>query len=307
MHEDDEHTHSGGKNSAGKNSGGKDGTRKSDVGKRGPAARGDTPQPRAKSDHESDHDPRLSRSLEYGITILEYFSRERQELGIVELADMIGISRSTAHRYATTFVALGYLEQDPKRKYRLSTSASGPGSTAIAAIRRQIHARAVLEELREQTGHTVSMGVLDRARVIYVHRLFGHRRGQHAIDAGLRVGANVPVHCTALGKVLLASLSDAERREVLVGLRLTRHGPNAITSKRALVAELDRISPRGVVVSDEELIRGSRSIAALVPRPSGEYPLAIDVTVPAADYKVEQLVKQIGPRLKRAARLISGG
>ena len=69
---------------------------------------------------------------------------------------------------------------------------------------------------------------------------------------------------------------------------------------------LDRISARGVVVSDEELVAGSRSIAVLVPRPRSEHSLAIDVTVPSAAYTVNRLVKEIGPRVKRAARLISG-
>jgi IclR family pca regulon transcriptional regulator len=250
-------------------------------------------------------DPRLSRSLEYGIAILESFSHEHQALGIAEMADIVGISRSTTHRYAMTLVALGYLEQDPKRRYRLASGAAGPGSAAIGAIRRQIPARAVLEELREQTGHTVSMGVLDGARVIYVHRLLGHRAGQYAIDRDLGVGSNVPVHCTALGKVLLASLSDAERRELLASLELTRHGPNSITDKKRLMAELDRIRPRGLVISDEELTRGARSIALLVPRPRSEHPLAIDVTVPSVSYTIERLLKSIGPSLKRAAKLIS--
>jgi IclR family pca regulon transcriptional regulator len=251
-------------------------------------------------------DPRQSRSLEYGVAILECFSRERHLLGIAELADILGISRSTTHRYAVTLVALGYLEQDSRRKYRLSSNAGGSGSAAIIAIRRQVPARATLEELRDDTGHTVSMGILDGPRVIYVHRLLGHRLGQHAIDRDLGVGVNVPVHCTALGKVLLASISDAERRELLAGLTLTRHGPNAITSKRKLVAELDSIVARDAVVSDEELISGARSIAALVPRPHGERPLAIEVTVPSSAYTVDRLVREIGPRLKRAARLISG-
>jgi IclR family pca regulon transcriptional regulator len=251
-------------------------------------------------------DPRQSRSLEYGVAILECFSRERHLLGIAELADILGISRSTTHRYAVTLVALGYLEQDSRRKYRLSSNAGGSGSAAIAAIRRQVPARATLEELRDDTGHTVSMGVLDGPRVIYVYRLLGHRLGQHAVDQDLGVGVNVPVHCTALGKVLLASVSDAERRELLTGLALTRHGPNAITSKRKLVGELDSIVARDAVVSDEELISGARSIAALVPRPHGERPLAIEVTVPSSAYTVDRLVKEIGPRLKRAVRLISG-
>ncbi|HEY5261599.1 MAG TPA: IclR family transcriptional regulator C-terminal domain-containing protein [Solirubrobacteraceae bacterium] len=249
--------------------------RKDDQGKQGAggsragdgkhSARGGPPPPRVRPAP----DPRLSRSLEYGIAILESFSRERQELGIADMADLVGISRSTTHRYAITLVALGYLEQDSQRKYRLSARAVGPGIAVIGAIRRQVHARAVLEELRAQTAHTVSVGALDGARVIYVHRLLGHRAGQHAIDGDLGVGANIPVHCTALGKILLVSLSDAERRELLDGVELTRHGPNTITDRRKLAAELDRISPRGALVSDEELLRGARSIAVLVPRPSG--------------------------------------
>lgn len=261
-----------------------------------------SPLPRIRSDP----DPRLSRSLEYGVAILESFSAGRQDLGIAALADIVGISRSTTHRYAMTLVALGYLEQDPKRRYRLARGAMGPGAAAIGAIRRLLPARAVLEELREETGHTVSMGVLDGARVIYVHRLLGHRAGQHSIDRDIGVGANVPLHCTALGKVLLASLSDAERRELLAGMELVRHGPNTITVKKQLAAELDRISARGVVASDEEHLAGARSVAVLVPRPRSEHPLAIDVTVPSSAYTLDRLLKSFGPRLERAARLISG-
>jgi IclR family transcriptional regulator, pca regulon regulatory protein len=250
-------------------------------------------------------DPRLSRSLEYGVAILECYSSERQKLGIAELADIVGISRSTTHRYAVTLVELGFLEQDAKRKYRLARHAADAGWAAIADLRKQVPARAALEELRDHTGHTVSMGVLDRARVIYVHRLLGHRPGQYAIDSGLGVGASAPVYCTALGKVLLASLSHAEQRELLAGLKLERHTPHTIVDRKKFEAELDLLSPRGVVVSDEELRQGSRSIAVLLPRPRSEHPLAIDVTVPSSAYTVNRLLKEIGPRLKRVARELS--
>lgn len=245
-------------------------------------------------------DPRLSRSLEYGVAILECYSNRRQHLGIAELADIVGISRSTTHRYAITLVELGFLEQDAKRKYRLARHAADAGWVAIEDLRKLVPARAVLEGLRDEIGHTVSMGVLDRTRVIYVHRFLGHRRGQYAIDSGLGVGANVPVYCTALGKVLLASLSDADQRELLAGLKLERHTRHTIVDRKKFEAELDRVSPRGMVVSDEEFREGSRSIAVLLPRPRSERPLAIDVTVPSSAYTVNKLLKEIGPRLKRA-------
>jgi IclR family transcriptional regulator, pca regulon regulatory protein len=254
----------------------------------------------------SDADPRLSRSLEYGVAMLEAFSGGRQTLGIADIADIVGVSRSTTHRYAMTLVALGYLEQNSKRKYRLAQHAADPGGAVIGAIRREVSARAVLEELREETGHTVSMGVLNGPRVIYVHRLLAHGPGQYAADHDLGVGAGIPAYCSALGKVLLASVSDAERRELIANIKLKRHGPNTVEERDELAAELDRISTRGVVVSDEELFAGSRSIAALIPRPRSEHPAAIDVTVPSTAYTVEQLRKRIGPRLKRAVKLISG-
>ncbi len=286
MHEDDESGQARGKSR---------GEKSNKATRRGP------PRPRIKSAP----DPRLSRSLEYGVAILESYSSEHQALGIAELADIVGISRSTTHRYAMTLVELGFLEQDPKRKYRLARRAADVGRVAVGELREQVPARAVLAELREHVGHTVSMGVLDRARAVYVHRLFAHRKGQYAIDRQLGVGANVPVHCTALGKVLLASLSDAERRELLAGLELVRHAPNTIVDRNKLAAELDRASPREVVVSDEELVTGARSIAVLVPRPRSERPLAIDVTVPSDAYTVNRLVNDLGPRLKHAAKLIS--
>jgi IclR family transcriptional regulator, pca regulon regulatory protein len=251
-------------------------------------------------------DPRLSRSLEYGVAIIESFSGGRQTLGIADLADLIGISRSTTHRYAMTLVALGYLEQDSRRKYRLAQHAADPGGAAIGAIRQELAAHGALEQLRNETGHTVSVGVLNGARVIYVYRLFAHGAGQYAVDGDLGVGARIPAYCSALGKVLLASISDAERRELLANIKLKPLGPNTIEEREELEAELDRISTRGVVVSDEELCAGSRSIAALVPRPRSEHPAAIDVTVPSSAYTVDQLRKRIGPRLKRAVKLISG-
>jgi IclR family transcriptional regulator, pca regulon regulatory protein len=254
-----------------------------------------------------DADPRLSRSLEYGVAILESFSGGRQTLGIADIADIVGVSRSTTHRYAMTLVALGYLEQNSKRKYRLARHAADPGGAAIGAIRGELAARAVLEGLREQTGHTVSMGVLDGARVIYVHRLLAHGAGQYSADHDLGVGAGIPAYCSALGKVLLASIPDAERLALLATIKLEPHGPNTVGEHDELAAELDRIGTRGVVISDEELFAGSRSIAVLVPRSRSEHPTAIEVTVPSSAYTVEQLRKRIGPRLKRAAKLISGG
>jgi IclR family pca regulon transcriptional regulator len=271
-----------------------------------PKRRASTPLP-VKPRIETTADPRRSRSLEYGIAILECYSGEHVALGIAQLAQIVGISRSTAHRYAMTLVALGYLEQDSKRRYRLANHAADPGRVAIDVLRGELAARAVLEELRDELGYTVSVGVLSGTRAIYLYRLFGHRRGQHAIDRNLESGASVPLYCTALGKVLLAALSNAERSELLAEVELVPQGPKAILDRRKLAAALERIGARDAVVCDEEHVEGARSVAVPVPRSRGQHPLAIEVTVPADVYSASRLLKEVGPRLKRAAKLISGG
>jgi IclR family transcriptional regulator, pca regulon regulatory protein len=270
-----------------------------------PRKREQKPRP-SKPRIEDSADPRRSRSLEYGAAILQCYSSEHQALGIADLADIVEISRSTSHRYAMTLVALGYLEQDSKRKYRLAARAANVGRVAIEAIRAEVSAGAVLRELRDELGHTVSMGVLSGARVVYVYRYFGRRRGQFAIDRCLESGAAVPAYCTALGKVLLASLSSSEREQLLAQVELEPQGPKAILDRRKLAAAIERIGASDAVLSDEEQLAGSRSLAVLVPGSRG-HTFAIEVSVPASACSPARLVKQAAPLLKRAAKLIAGG
>jgi IclR family pca regulon transcriptional regulator len=143
---------------------------------------------------------------------------------------MVGISRSTTNRYLSTLVELGYLEQDRKRRYMLACGAARAGMSVISRVRQETPARAILEDLRDQTGHTVSMGLLDGDRALYVYRLHGHRAGQYEADGDLGVGARVPAHSTAVGRALLASLLDSEFRSLLPGMRRTGGGPNAVTA-----------------------------------------------------------------------------
>lgn len=249
--------------------------------------------------------PQFSRSLEYGLALLQAFDLDHPTLGIAELADILGPSRSTTHRYASTLVKLGYLEQDGKRRYLLSHGATRPGMAVIDTIRLETpEALAILEELREQTHHTVSMGALDGNRVVYTHRLLAHGPGQYHADMGPGVGGHVPAHCAAIGKALLANLDEPKLRETLASLTLTREGPNTITSKRAFADELARIRLQGVAMCDEEQARGVRSIAAAIPYPTRLHPLAISITVPAERYSTEAMTALLAPHVKRAAKRI---
>jgi DNA-binding IclR family transcriptional regulator len=250
-------------------------------------------------------EPMYSRSLEFGVALVRCFTVEEPVLGIAELAERIKVSRSTTHRYAMTLVVLGCLEQDRKRRYRLARGITNAGAVFIDTLRSETPtARRVLEDLREETGHTVSMGVLDGTRVLYVHRLFAHGSGQYKADLELDAGAFVPAYCTAIGKALLASLSTPDRREAIAGLKLKPRGPNTITKKRVLAEELLAIHTAGIAVCDEEQARGVRSIAATITQPGRSRPMAVSVTVPAKRMSVARMTAKLGPHVLAAAERI---
>jgi IclR family transcriptional regulator, pca regulon regulatory protein len=233
------------------------------------------------------------------------FSNRQPELGIAEVADLIGLSRASTHRYITTFVQLGYLEQHKTRKYGLAARAADPGLSLIGTMRRALPVVTVLEELRDGTGYTVGMGALNGGKVTYIHRLLAHRPGQYHIDQEIGVGAHVPIYCTALGKALLASLTEQARRKLISRLDFVPWGPRAFVAHEQLIRDLQGADYREPVVSDEEFMYAARSIAIYVPRPRTEPHIAIDVTAPAAHLTAQELVEQIGPGLVYAAKRIS--
>lgn len=250
-------------------------------------------------------DSQYSRSLEYGVAILECFAAEEPVFRVSELADIIKVSRSTTHRYAMTLVELGYLEQDKSRRYRLARSAGGPGMGFIDTLRSETPAaRPILEDLRDLTGHTVSMGVFEGNRVLYTHRLFAHGTGQYEADLGLGVGAYVPAYCTAIGKALLTSLSAPGQREAIAEFELERHGPNTITNRQILADALLDINALGLATCDEEQARGVRSIAAVVDHPGRSRSMAVSVTVPAMRLSLVAMSAKFGASVRAAAERI---
>ncbi len=254
---------------------------------------------------EEERRGRFSSSLQAGLAILNCFSAQKPVLGIAKLADELNMSRSTTHRYASTLVALGYLEQDHARRYRLAPRVADMGMSVLDSMALRGKAREPLRELREQTGRTASLAVLDGTQVRYVDRRRGWRRGQHAVDLDLGAGAHLPAQCTAMGKVLLANLPDRERERLIGELELTKCGPKSISSKKALRAELQQVSEAGIALGDEELAPGVRTIAAPIQGPDGGVIAAVGVPVPAEDYTLEELRKSLGPAVIATAERIS--
>ena len=250
-------------------------------------------------------EPRYSQSLERGLAILGCFTPSRPILGIADIADDLGMSRSTTHRYVITLVALGYLEQGASRKYRLGLRVTDLGMSALNSTGLREHAHPYLEELRQRTSYTVNLAVLDAADVLYVDRVRSFRRGQGAIDLNLHPGSRLPAYCTAMGKLLLANLPDSEQRELIAAMKLTKRGPNTITSKKALRDELDEIQSAGFAVNDEELAADLYAIAAPVRNEARDVVAAINLSAHSTMISLEEMVDALGPHLVSTADRIS--
>ena len=245
-----------------------------------------------------------TQSLERGLAILSSFDSSRPLLGVSELARLVGLSRSTTHRYVSTLTALGYLQQDDDtRRYRLGPRVLDLGFSAINSMELREISAPHLRRLSELTGHTTNMSILDGSDIVYIERV----RSPHAaeIDLDLHVGSRLPAYCTSMGKALMAFLPRCKQEELLARLEPARRGPNTIVDPGALAAELARVRRRGFAVNNEELAYGLRSLAAPVRSQAGAVVAAINLSVHRSLATMDELVAELSPPLLRTADEIS--
>ena len=225
--------------------------------------------------HAEEGSGRLS-SVANAILLMKSFSDEQSELGISALAERLGLAKSTVHRLATTLVEAGMLEQNKETgKYRLGLAVFELGSLVRRKIDISFEAKPWLMTLREQTGETVDLSILDHGGVVCVN--FLESKKVNRISSG--IGLRKPVHCTAEGKALIA-FQPAATIERIIGAKPERRTQRTITDLRVLKKELASIRARGYAIDDEEYELGVRSVAASISDDSGNSVAAVGVTGP---------------------------
>ena len=247
-----------------------------------------------------------SRSLERGLAILGTFTPDRPALGISELAQRLGLTRSTTHRYVATLARLGYLYQDEAtRKYRLGIRALDLGFAVLGSLELREIAAPHLQRLTATTGHTSNLAIRDDTDVILIDRIRGRPGRYHHLEFTLHVGSRIPSYCSATGKALLAFLPQPDLNDLLDRIELLPRGPRAVGSRTALMAELGQVRRTGVAINDEELESGLRSIAVPIRSRAGAVVAAINLAIPWSPVAMTDLADQFGPVLLATARQIS--
>jgi IclR family transcriptional regulator, KDG regulon repressor len=215
-------------------------------------------------------------SVANAIALLKTFSDERFEMGITELAARLGVAKSTAHRLAATLVETGMLEQNRENeKYRLGFAAFELGALVRRKMDASTEAKGSLLALRERTGETVHLAILDSDEIVYINYL----ESRNAVRISSAIGLRKPAHCTAEGKAILA-FQPTEDGARLKNLQLERRTPRTISDSKALAAELAAIRAQGFAVDDEESEIGMRCIAAPICDETGHATAAVGIAGP---------------------------
>ena len=219
---------------------------------------------------------RLS-SVANAIRLIKVFSDDDYEIGISDLGKRLLLPKSTVHRLATTLIDAGMLEQNPESgKYRLGLVVFELGSLVRRKMDFSSEAKPFLMELREKTGETVHLAILDHASIVYINSL----ESKQAIRMTLDVGVRKPAYSTAAGKVMLAFQSaDFLNRVVADGLE--ERTANTIVDPDAFRQEMATIRTRGYAIADEENELGVRSLAAPVRDHFGHVIAATSIAGPA--------------------------
>ena len=219
---------------------------------------------------------RLS-SVSNAMRLLKVFTDEEYEIGISDLAKRLALAKSTVHRLATTLIEERILEQNAHDgKYRLGLLLFELGSLVRRKMDVSAEARPLLKALMEKTGETVHLAVLDHQSVLYINRIESRR----AIRMGFGLGTRAPLHCTAVGKALLA-FQPEEVIEETIATGLPGRTAGTITNPKAFRQALAAIRARGYAIENEENEAGLRSIAAAVRNHAGYVIAAIGIAGPA--------------------------
>lgn len=237
------------------------------------------PPPRAAGDEDADDRQRGGgvQSLGRAFSILEEVARHREGIGLAELSKLVGLHNSTAFHLAKTLVSLGYLRQGKDNKrYRIGRPLFALAASALDEIEMVNVATPVLEELSRETSESSHFAVRMGDAVVVIART----SGPGAFQLTDRVGVVRPAHCTALGKIILASLRPDQLRRFVDRAGLKPSTPKSITDPAALMREIAEVQRTGVAVDDGEFNSEVRCVAVPVTDFTGQVIGALGISGP---------------------------
>jgi IclR family transcriptional regulator, KDG regulon repressor len=246
----------------------------------------------------------LVKSVSRALDIITLVSMKKGGMGVTEISKQIDINKSSVHRILSTLVQYNYIEQDTESgRYKLGYKFLEMGSKLLESIDLREEAKPFLEELENETNEVIHLVVFDQGEVVYIEKL----EGNETLRMHSKVGKRAPMHCTSVGKAILAHLPTNVVIDILERKGMPVHTDKTITDKDVFIQELKQVKQTGFALDLEENEYGITCIAAPIFDHSRKVIAAVSISGPTLRMQDERLLhlqnriiqigKQISERL----------
>lgn len=240
-------------------------------------------------------------ALRRGLSVLDAFSGHHGDLGVNEIARIVGMHKSTVSRLCATLENGGYLERDPStNRFRLGARIYQLAGSASPTTDVRLVARPIMLELVETSRETATLGVREGKDIVTIDVV----DGLNYMRMATRVGMRTQVHASAVAKAILAFMPDDEVDEVLADWPMKPLTPNTVTDPERLKARLAEVRERGYAVDREELEVGLRCVAAPIRDPHGRIVAGVSISGPR-HRMTDEAMRRFGPLVRAAGEKIS--
>jgi DNA-binding IclR family transcriptional regulator len=239
-------------------------------------------------------------SLDKALCILELLTHSRAGLTLPDLVQQSGLAKSSVHYLLVTLERRGYVHRNGRAgRYLLGTKLFGLANSALRGLALRQKTAPLLASLRLKTGLTVHMGILEGSETVLISKHEGHNSRPLATWLGKRM----EMHCTGVGKALLAFLPEAEVGAILRTHGLGRHNENTICTSKRLHEEMERIARLGYAVDDEEDELGMRCVGVPVFDADGRPSAGISVAGTTTEITADNIIALVAELKRTAARI----
>lgn len=221
------------------------------------------------------------QSIDRAVMVLNYIAQNNNDVRLMDISNDLNLNKSTLHGIISTLEYWGYINQNQRTsRYSLGNKLFHLGKVYEETLSIKDIVKPYLEELVAKFDETVHLAVLSNSKVLYIDKV----ESSHHLRMTSRVGMEDPLHVTAVGKAMLANISDKSLEKHLHNIEFNSLTDFSLTDKKKFIDELKAIKNQGFAIDLEELEIGLNCIAAPIMGYDNEALAAISIVLPSVRF-----------------------
>jgi IclR family transcriptional regulator, KDG regulon repressor len=228
----------------------------------------------------------IIQSLDRGLELLEFISQSKEAIGLPELAEMLGVNRSTAHRLLGTLISRNFVAQDPvTKKYSVGLKIIELSRQSIDGYSLRTICKPFISELVRETGESANLAVISGKYAVCID----HETSPSPLAVTNNIGVPFVLYATALGKAILAFLPEKKMQALISSIDFQSFTPRTISNSPVLETQIKEIQKKYYSLDDEERYLGVRCIAAPIFDHREKMVAAIGISGPTTRVTLDKL------------------